>query len=41
MTSQDGSSMNTAAEVLDLSPVIPVVALDDPAHSLEVEQLEQ
>lgn len=26
--------MNTAAEVLDLSPVIPVVALDDPAHAV-------
>lgn len=26
--------MNTAAEVLDLSPVVPVVALDDAAHAV-------
>lgn len=26
--------MQTAADVLDLSPVVPVVALDDPAHAV-------
>lgn len=30
--------MNTASEVLDLSPVIPVVALDDAAHAVPLGQ---
>ncbi|MER7014353.1 bifunctional 4-hydroxy-2-oxoglutarate aldolase/2-dehydro-3-deoxy-phosphogluconate aldolase [Saccharopolyspora sp. NPDC000359] len=30
--------MNTAADVLDLSPVVPVVALDDVAHAVPLAQ---